>query len=298
MTIAGRNRSVVVISLLAGTLSLSAQQGGGRTPTGAAPEKANPSARLKDFKRVTDAMLENPDPADWLHWRRTLDAWGYSPLNQINPSNAHQLQLVWTQPLGPGNMQPTPLVHQGVLCVPQPYGLVQALDGLTGDLLWQDQKKVELNPDDIFLSRIRSLAIYGDKIIVNTSDAHIVALNARTGEVAWDHAVADYKLGYRYTSGPIIAKGKIIAGMTGCERYKDDICSVSAHDPQTGRELWRTSTIARPGEPGGETWGDLPLNRRAGGRGCVDRRELRFKAEPGVLVDSAAQAVGSDIERY
>jgi len=91
-------------------------------------------------------MLENPDPGDWLNWRRTLDAWGYSPLNQINRSNVHQLQLVWAQALGPGNMQPTPLVHQGILYVPQPYGLVQALDGLTGDLLWQHQKKFEVKP--------------------------------------------------------------------------------------------------------------------------------------------------------
>src|SRR3989442_1303171 len=109
-----------------------------------------------------------------------------------------------------------------------------------------------------------TLAIYGDKIVIATNDAHLVALDARTGEVMWDQRVADAKLGYRYTSGPIIAKGKIIAGITGCEHYKDDICFISAHDPQTGKELWRTSTVARPGEPGGESWGDLPLNRRAG----------------------------------
>ena len=83
--------------------------------------------------------------------------------------------------------------------------------------------------------------------------------------MVWDHTVADYKLGYRYTSGPIVVKGKIVAGMTGCERYKNDVCFISAHDPQTGKELWRTSTIARPGEPGGDTWGDLPLMFRAGG---------------------------------
>ena len=255
----------VVAILVATAIGVGAQRGAGNARAGTADEKAVLSARFKDFKPVTDAMLENPDTADWLNCRRTLDAWGYSPLNQINRSNVHQLQLVWAQPLGPGNMQPTPLVHQGILYIPEPYGLVQALDGLTGDLLWQYKKNFEVNPDDIFLSRMRSLAIYGGKIIVTTSDAHIVALNARTGEVVWDRTVADYKLGYRYTSGAIVAKGKIIAGMTGCERYKDDICFISAHDPQTGRELWRTSTIARPGEPGGETWGDLPLNRRAGG---------------------------------
>src|SRR5262249_27646305 len=108
-------------------------------------------------------------------------------------------------------------------------------------------------------------AIYHDRIYVPTPDAHIVALDARTGRVAWDHTVADYRLGYRYTSGPLVARGKIIASITGCERYKDDVCFISAHDPDTGRELWRTSTIARPGEPDGDTWGDLPLNRRAGG---------------------------------
>lgn len=261
-------RAVLVLTCLsaAAGLTASAQRGAGGRGGGADDRQAQAlAARFKNFRPVTDAILDKPDPADWIHWRRTLDAWGYSPLAQINRSNADLLQLVWSRPLGPGNMMPTPLVYQGVLYVPQPYGLVQALDGITGDLLWQYQKQFEVPPDDIFLSRLRSLAIYGDKIIVATSDAHLVALNARSGAVMWDHTVADYKLGYRYTSGPIIAKGKIIAGITGCERYKNDICFVSAHDPETGKELWRRSTIARPGEPGGETWGELPLNRRAGG---------------------------------
>ena len=92
---------------------------------------------------------------------------------------------------------------------------------------------------------MRSIAIYGDKIFVNTADAHIVALNVKTGAVAWDHQVADNALGYEYTSGPIIAKGKVVAGMTGCTRYKEDVCFISAHDPETGRELWRTATVAQ-----------------------------------------------------
>ena len=245
-------------------LGAGAQRGTATPARAAAGDKPAPSARFAKFTPVTDAMLINPDPADWINWRRTLDAWGYSPLKQINRSNVHQLQLVWARPLGPGNQMPSPVVYQGVLYIPQPYGLVQAIDGITGDLLWEYQKKFEINPDDIFISRMRSLAIYGDKIITATNDAHLVALDARTGEVVWDQTVADNKLGYRYTSGPIVAKGKIIAGITGCEHYKNDVCFISAHDPQTGKELWRTSTVARPGEPGGETWGDLPLNRRAG----------------------------------
>ncbi|MCH7749608.1 MAG: PQQ-binding-like beta-propeller repeat protein [Acidobacteria bacterium] len=224
-------------------------------------------AQDRDFEPVTDAMLENPDPADWLSWRRTLDGWGYSPLDQINTDNVHQLQLVWAWQLGPGNSQPTPLVHDGVMYIPNPGNIVQAVDAVTGDRLWQYTRERRTRPDrpDAPPSRgSRSIAIYGDKIYLNTSDAHIVALDAATGEVAWDHTVADRALGYRYTSGPIVARGTIVAGMTGCQNYKNDVCFISGHDAETGEELWRTSTVARPGEPGGDTWGDLPLMYRAG----------------------------------
>ena len=225
-------------------------------------------AQEREFQPVTDAMLQNPDPADWLNWRRTLDGWGYSPLDQIDTENVDQLQLVWGWRLGPGLSQPTPLVHDGVMFIPSPRNVVQAVDAATGDRLWEYRRQFEGSTE--FLDsvgsgmRTRSIAIYGDKIYVNTSDAHIVALDARTGDVAWDHTVADYRLGYRYTSGPIVAQGRIVAGMTGCQNYKNDVCFISAHDPESGDELWRTSTIARPGEPGGDTWGDLPLTFRAG----------------------------------
>ena len=223
-------------------------------------------AQVKDFKPVTDAMLQNPDPADWINWRRTYNTWGYSPLRQINKQNVHQLQLAWAWAMGAGDSEPTPLVYNGVMYLPNPRGVVQALDAATGELLWEYKKDLDAPPK--FLSVMRNLAIYDDKIYLNTSDAHIVALNARTGKVVWDQKVADYKLGYRYTSGPIVVKGKVIAGMTGCDRFKvagvTDVCFISAYDAQSGKELWRTSTVARPGEPGGETWGDLPLIYRAG----------------------------------
>jgi alcohol dehydrogenase (cytochrome c) len=226
-------------------------------------------AQVQRFTPVTDAMLQNPDPADWLNWRRTLDGWGYSPLDQINRDNVQQMQLVWSWQLGPGLSQPTPLVHDGVMYIPNPRNVVHAVDAATGDRLWEYQRQFEASTDDLDAvgsgMRTRSIAIYGDKIYVNTSDAHIVALDARTGDVAWDSTVADYRLGYRYTSGPIVVQGKIVAGMTGCQNYKNDVCFISAHDAETGEEVWRTSTIARPGEPGGDTWGDLPLTFRAGG---------------------------------
>ena len=225
-------------------------------------------AQTRVLTPVTDAMLQNPDPADWLNWRRTLDGWGYSPLDQIDRENVDQLQLVWGLQTGPGLNQAAPLVHDGVMFIPSPRSVVQAVDAVTGDRIWEYRR--ELGASSEYLEsvgsgmRTRSVAIYGDRIFVNTSDAHIVALDAGTGEVVWDHTVADYRLGYRYTSGPIVVNGNIVSGMTGCQNYKNDVCFISAHDPETGEQVWRTSTIARPGEPGGDTWGDLPLTFRAG----------------------------------
>ena len=229
---------------------------------------ASAGAQGRELAPVTDEMLQSPDPADWLNWRRTLDGRGYSPLDQIDRDNVDQLQLVWGWQLGPGLSQAAPLVHDGVMFIPSPRNVVQAVDAVTGDRLWEYRRRFDASTDALDAvgsgMRTRSIAIYGDKIYVNTSDAHIVALDAATGEVAWDHTVADYRLGYRYTSGPIVVNGNIVSGMTGCQNYKNDVCFISAHDPDTGEQVWRTSTIARPGEPGGDTWGDLPLTFRAG----------------------------------
>ena len=111
----------------------------------------------------------------------------------------------------------------------------------------------------------RNVAIFGDKIIGTTEDAHIIAVNAKTGKLVWDTKMADHALGFAYTSGPIVVRGKAIAGIMGCNRYKNDVCFIAGVDANTGKEVWRTSSIARPGEPGDETWGGLPLQFRAGG---------------------------------
>ena len=225
------------------------------------------AAQVKDFRAVTETMLRNPAPGDWLNWRRTDNAWGYSPLDQINRQNVPRLQLAWSWAMeNTGAQEATPLVHDGVMYLPNPRGVIQALDASTGDLLWEyrpeSAKGQGASGDGNGVQR--NIAIFGDKVFGATNDAHIIALDARTGKLAWDTRVADSKLGYGYTSGPIVVRGKVIAGMTGCSRYKEDVCFISAYDAATGKEVWRTSTIARPGEPGGETWGNLPLNLRAG----------------------------------
>jgi alcohol dehydrogenase (cytochrome c) len=200
----------------------------------------------RELKPVTEAALTSPDPADWPNWRRTLDGWGYSPLNQINKQNAHQLQLAWSWALQPGVSQPNPIVANGVMYIPIPGGGAQALDAATGELLWEFKS----TPKDgrPRTGPMRNLAIYGDKVYVAAADARLIALSARTGEVVWDHQVADSKLGYGYSSGPIVAKGMIVAGISGCARYKEDVCFISAHDSETGKELWRlVSAAATPG---------------------------------------------------
>ena len=252
----------------------------------AAPATAQDDA----FIPITDAMLHDPDPDDWINWRRTLDGWGYSPLYQITTDNVHRLQLVWGWSIGPGLSQPTPLVHDGVMYIPNPGNGVHAVNAATGERLWQyagsDERSEERRSRGPSRGS-RSIALYGDKVYLNTTDAHIVALDARTGEVAWDHTVADRTLGYRYSSGPIVAGGLIVAGMTGCENYKNDVCFISAHDAETGEEVWRTSTIARPGEPGGDTWGDLPLMFRAGSDSWIPGA---YDPETGLTYWSTSQA--------
>jgi alcohol dehydrogenase (cytochrome c) len=169
-------------------------------------------------------MLERPEPGNWIHWRRTLDAWAYSPMTQIHTGNARQLQLAWNGALRPGVSEPAPLVHDGVMFIPQAAAVVRALDTATGDLLWEYVRKFERSPDICLPSQLRSLALHGHNLFVATPDAHLVALDTRTGKVIRDCEVADDRLGCHYTSGPIVVKGKVVAGMTGCERYKDDVC--------------------------------------------------------------------------
>jgi alcohol dehydrogenase (cytochrome c) len=212
------------------------------------------------FVPVTDAMLQNPDPADWLMWRRTFDLWGYSPLATIDRGNVGSLRMVWTRALGPGIQEGTPLVYDGVMYFPNPSDLVQALNAATGDLEWEYRRSLPSDLGEYFPvpSINRNLAIYGDTLIDTSSDDYLYALDVRTGALRWEVRLFDYRRGAQHTSGPIIADGKIVSGR-GCEpEGSPEACVIMAHDARTGRELWRRRTIAAPGEPNGDSWGDLP----------------------------------------
>jgi alcohol dehydrogenase (cytochrome c) len=213
---------------------------------------------------VTDAMLQNPDPADWLMWRRTLDTAGFSPLTEIDRSNVRDLRMVWTRALGPGIQEGTPLVYDGVMYFPNPSDVIQAFDAADGNLRWEYRRSLPADLGNYFPvpSINRNLAIYGDSIIDTSSDDFLFALDARTGELQWETRLFDYRRGAQQTSGPIIANGKVISGR-GCEpEGSPAACVIMAHDARTGAELWRRRTIAAPGEANGDSWGSLADEER------------------------------------
>jgi PQQ-dependent dehydrogenase (methanol/ethanol family) len=218
------------------------------------------------FVPVTDAMLENPADEDWLTWRRTTDGWGYSPLDEIDRQNVGELRLVWTRALAEGRQEGTPLVYDGVLYMPQSDDVIEAIDAVTGDLKWDYRRDL---PEDVYdlvggnARTNRNVAIY-DRLIVNTTDDDFaIGLDATTGEVVWETKIFDYQVNPAgHSAGPIIADGKMISGRSCRPKGGPETCVVIAHDARTGQEVWRRSTVALPGEPGDETWGDVPYEQR------------------------------------
>jgi len=231
-------------------------------PEPPAPEGLTVSGNTEDFIPfipLTDAMLRDPNPADWPMMRRNFYAHSYSPLDQINTETVKNLQLEWVWNMHEGDSEPAPLVYNGIVYLINPGNVIQALDGKTGELIWEHWTGPANRQD------MRNIAMYNDKIIQATTDARLVALDARTGEQRWETAIADNTKGFSNSSGPIVADGKIINGLGGCSRYIAEDCYISAYNANTGELLWQFETIAEMGEPGGDTWGGLDNVFRAGG---------------------------------
>ena len=164
-----------------------------------------------------------------------------------------------------GPQEVEPVVYNGVMFLVNVEDIVQALDATNGDLLWEYRR--ELPPDIGTLTgtryRYRNVAIYDDKILLATNDAFLVALDAKTGEVVWETERADYRDKVAQTAGPVIVNGKAITG-SRCDPSSPlpGGCFITAHDVRTGEEIWRVHTVARADQPGGDTWGGLPLSAR------------------------------------
>jgi alcohol dehydrogenase (cytochrome c) len=256
--------TITIRSVVTGRPAIALQVGGQAAARASGPVGLTVTGEVKNYVPVTDAMLRDPDPGDWLMIRRNYQAWSYSPLTQINTTNVKQLQLVWSWAMNDTTAanEPTPIVHNGIMFLANPGNIVQALDARTGELIWENRVGPDLSNG---LGGIRSLALYQDKVYLATTDVRLVALDARTGKLAWETRIADPAKGYGNTSGPLIVQGKVIQGMGGCDRYKETGCFISAYDAQTGKQLWKFETVAREGTPAGDSWGKLPNLLRAGG---------------------------------
>ena len=250
---AGRGATLPVLG--AGT---GAGQGRGATAT---TRGVTVRGEVKNYVPVTTQLLRNPPPGDWLMFRGNYHGHSYSPLDQITRDNVKNLQLQWVWAMNDsGANQTTPIVHNGVIYLASPSNFVQALDGKTGDLIWETRVGPDQAPG---YGGIRSIAIADDKIFLPASNAHMVALSARTGEILWDTPAAPD--GSRVnTSGAIAIGDKVLQGLTGCQRFDGLGCYISAYDISTGKQAWRFYTIPRQGEPGSDTWGNLPMTFRAG----------------------------------
>ena len=220
----------------------------------------------REFVPVTDEMLQNPDPADWPMWRRTLDGWGYSPLDQVNRDNVGELQMAWSRALPQGTQEVTPLAYGGVVYMPTLTDIIQALDATNGDLIWEYRRDL---PDDVYefvggnARSMRNIAIYDRQIINISDDDYAYALDVETGDIVWETRIFDYReTPAGHSSGPIIADGRVVSGRSCRPRGGPESCVLVAHDARTGEELWRRRTVPAPGEPGDETWGGVPYERR------------------------------------
>jgi alcohol dehydrogenase (cytochrome c) len=206
---------------------------------------------------LTEDTLKSPSPNDWLMYNRTYDAQRFSPLQQINKSNVGQLKLAWSVTQGAGSQEGIPLVHDGIMYVQAPGAVMQALDATTGQLIWEYKRNMPQNIKNG--ARAKNIAIGFDMVYWTSPDSYLVAIDARTGELRWEDKTETRGA----TQGTVIAGDKVISG--GACGGKHENCFIDAHDAKTGKLLWKFMTAAEDGQPGGDTWGGLPNDKRVAG---------------------------------
>lgn len=243
------------------------------------------SQQARPFRPLTDAAVAAPSPNDWTSWRGTSRSQGYSPLSQVTRDNVGQLALAWSWAMEPGTQQATPLVYAGVMYLPNPGGTLQALDAASGDLLWEYRAPVAPNtPRSTTITR--GLSLYRDKVYMSWG-VEVIAVDAATGREVWRAPAARADLGFRLAAGPIAARGTIVVGLSSCTRFIPEKCALVGFDADSGREKWRTPTVAGAGDPGDQSWTGVDPLYRSGTEMWVSGS---YDAELNLVYWSTAQA--------
>ena len=235
-----RNRTLLLLGLLlalsAGTARLTAQQ----TPPA-----------LVTAQEILGGLT--PDGSRWLTFGGNYSNQRHSPLTQITPANVNRLVPQWTFQTGTlGNFETTSLFRDNVLYVTGPQNVAWSIDARTGRQIWRYRRELQPNLTACCGLVNRGFGVLGDKLFMVTLDAHLLALDMKTGAIVWDVTMQDYRSGYASTIAPIVVKDKVIVGVAGGEFGIRGF--IDAYEAQTGKRAWRFYTIPGPGEPGHETW--------------------------------------------
>src|SRR5947208_5633943 len=210
----------------------------------------HPAVAQVTLERLLNSAKE---PQNWLTYSGDYSGRRFSSLNQINLTNVRSLSAKWVYQLGStGKLETTPLVVDGILYATGQDDRAFALDARTGRPIWLYQRQL---PSDIrpCCGRVnRGLAILGDKVLMGTLDAHVIALDSKTGNVIWDVSAVDYTQGYSFTLAPLAVKNFIVVGISGGEYGIRGF--IDAYDADTGKRKWRFYTVPGPGKPGHDSW--------------------------------------------
>ena len=235
-------RVTCILALFASVHILSAQSAPGGDGT--------PSLVPVTWERLVHARNE---PHNWLMYSGTLDSQRFSRLDQVNTGNVQDLELKWAYSIRQlDRAETTPLVVDGVMFITESPSNVTAVDATTGRPYWRYEHPL---PDDIRICcgrNNRGVSILGNTLYMSTLDAHLVAIDARSGNVVWDVEVADYRAGYSKTAAPLIVKDKVVTGIAGGEFGIRGF--LDAYDAKSGERAWRTYTIPSPDHPDNQTW--------------------------------------------
>jgi alcohol dehydrogenase (cytochrome c) len=203
-------------------------------------------------QEITDGL--KADGASWLTFGGNYANHRHSPLTQLTPDNVSRLQAQWTfQTNTLGNFETTPLLRDNILYVTGPQNVAWAVDARSGKQIWRYRRELPATGLTACCGLVnRGFAALGDRLFMTTLDAHLVALDMKTGTVVWDATLEDYKIGYAATLAPIVVKDKIIVGVAGGEYGIRGF--IDAYEAGTGKRAWRLFTIPGPGEPGNNSW--------------------------------------------